>query len=118
MDSLSSSPPTAMMSRGSLSLHALHQWEGGLPDTSNEDGLVLYEHGRTSDAFTLLLQGRALIRTGAGLLMGVLLPGWMAEAVPHLKCWLLAGCPLQEAKAATIGRRCCMAKCCTAVGCY
>lgn len=80
IDSLSSSPPVGshgahgtpidsnrLLSRGSLS-YQLNQWEGGHEPDAREDALLLYEHGQACDVFTLLLQGKALIRTGVPLL--------------------------------------------------
>lgn len=87
-DSLSSSPPNGaapfsrqgstpsqqhLPSRGSRSLQLLHWDDRKSHDGLEDQGLVLYEHGQLSDVFTLLLQGKACIRTGRQLVSSALL---------------------------------------------
>ncbi|KAK9793438.1 hypothetical protein WJX73_001824 [Symbiochloris irregularis] len=62
-----SSTTGQLLSRRSHSLqHSDFGNSLGLPEppSGQDDALVLYEHGDASDAFTIILQGRALIRTG------------------------------------------------------
>ena len=109
-DSLSSSPPVGgqhggtpqggnsprarLLSRGSRSFQ-LHQWEEGHSTDAREEALLLYEHGQSSDMFTLLLQGRALIRTGTRAC-------WTPRAAPALH--LTATCCLE---ASALRQPCC-----------
>ena len=70
-------------------------WEPGSPA---DDHQLVYQHGKASDVYTLILQGRVLVRTGALSVDGSVLPslfrtrGWAklstAASLGHCN-WLL-----------------------------
>lgn len=65
--------PAPTLRRSSLHSHSgtlpvIHSFgEQGLwePDSPSDDHRLVYQHGKACDVYTLILQGRVLVRTGA-----------------------------------------------------